>query len=112
VTVVLTGTVTLGEVAMFLESQREQDAWTYSVLYDAHDATVDLPDTDLADLAAHLQTLNRPRPRGPVAVVGTDDRLRTVVERFASLVKPMGLAIGFFRDLQTASRWLDEHVPT
>ena len=68
--------------------------------------------SNLADLAAHLQTLNQPRPRGPVAVVGTDDRRRTVVERFASLVRPVGLAIGFFRDLQTASRWLDDHVPT
>ena len=104
----LIGRVTFGEVAMFLHSQREQDVWSYGVLYDARDATIDLADADLPDLTAHLQTLNQPSARGPVAVVGTDARLRVVVDTFSRLVEPMGLAVRLFTDIPSASRWLDE----
>ena len=106
----MSGTVQFSDLARFLNAQRSQDVWDYGVLYDARDATIEAKDGDLTALASYIDELNQPRSRGPVAVVGADLLVRETVEALAGLLKPLGVEVALFGDMESAERWLDERL--
>jgi hypothetical protein len=108
--VTLSGTVRFGEFARFLSAQRSQDVWDYGALYDAREATIEANPGDLEAIASHVDVLNQPRSRGPVAVVGTDARTLATIEALVALVRPLGIEVALFSDMESAERWLDERL--
>lgn len=102
----LTGAVSFGEAARFLNAQRSQGAWNYGVLYDATAMTALIADEDMQLLADHSGRLNQSQTRGPIAIAGTLDGLAAYVERYAAMVKPAGILVEWFADIAAADHWL------
>ena len=105
------GELSFAAVAMVIEGQLEDGAWSYGVLYDARLVTEVLPADDLGNWVEKLQTLvSEHGPRGPVAVVTTSPDLRAVIKNYSEQTPESLLQIQAFDQYEMAERWLDDET--
>jgi hypothetical protein len=107
--VVLEGRVALSELTDALDQLIEQDIMSYAKLFDATAADLAFSDRDIMALAARTRAYEVLGPRGPVALVATDDKTTNVLWRFMNLSggeRPLAL----FDRLRDGREWLSSHA--
>jgi hypothetical protein len=112
ITVTTSGPVTLADILSNIDRQVREHAWTYATLYDTGDAE-SLPTTEEIDyvigrVRAVAAQLGR---RGALAIVTRNPGAFEIAREYAIVEHDVG-AVGFFRDLGAAERWLDRQGGT
>ena len=107
ITVMTSGPVTLTDILKNIDRQVSEGTWAYALLYDTGDAA-SIPSTEDIDrvigrVRAVAAQLGR---RGPVAIVSRSPGAVQAAREYAIVEHDVG-AVGFFRHLEEAQRWLD-----
>jgi hypothetical protein len=105
ITITTSGPVTLTEILANIDRQVSEHTWSYAVLYDTGEAAI--PTTEDVDhvigrVRAMAARFGR---RGPVAIVTRNPQAFEIAREYAVVERDVG-AVGFFRDLESAERWL------
>jgi hypothetical protein len=109
VVITTSGEVTLDEVLAVLDRQAGDGAWSYGVLYDARAGTNEPPLEDVRRLVLHVGRLTTERgPRGPVAFVTTNPRMKKLGRAYGDLGELTALDVQVFATVEEAEQWLAE----
>ncbi|MEK7754159.1 MAG: hypothetical protein AAB403_19055 [Planctomycetota bacterium] len=105
--VTASGVLTLRDILAVIDRQLAEGAWTYSILYDAHDLTA-MPSADeVRKLAARVEALAQKHGRrGAIAIVTSSDAVYGTSRMYAALSEQPGQTISVFRAFDEAERWL------
>jgi hypothetical protein len=101
---VATGTLTLGEIAKFMEGVIGARATHYRKLIDVTRCTPGFGKEEVAAFAQILSTARKDRQRGPLAIVA-DSKRGGLAHLFTTLAGD-GLSIKTFRSIHDARAWL------
>lgn len=106
ITVTTSGPVTLSDILKNIDRQVSEGTWSYAVLYDTGES-VSLPSReDIDRLIGKVRTVaTRLGRRGPVAIVSRSPDVAEVAREYSVVEHDVG-AVGFFRDVAAAERWL------
>ena len=112
ITVTTSGPLTVADVLANIDRQILEGTWAYGVLYDTGDAGP-LPtpreiDHVITVVRAAAKRLGR---RGPVAIVSRSPTAIAAAREYSVVEHDVG-AVGFFRHLDEAERWLDGEMGT
>jgi hypothetical protein len=108
--VVAGGDVSLQDALDFHSQQVADGTWTYAVLYDGRDRTRTLSSAEARRLEDHMTSVAlRHGVPGPLAIVRQDDAGFGVGRMFQTLIDSQR-TVAVFRDVTTASAWLDEQL--
>jgi hypothetical protein len=112
ITVTTSGPLTLADVLANIDRQILEGTWTYAMLYDTGDSGL-LPIVEDIDrvVAVVRSAAKRLGRRGPVAVVSRSETAIAVAREYSVVEHDVG-AVGFFRHLDEAERWLDGQMRT
>jgi hypothetical protein len=102
------GQVSFAQLATFVATQLEQGTWGYSVLHDARAASTDWRPEDSRLLLTTMQQAAAGLKRGPVAVVASDEEVRSLVRTHIAMASEIGLRVALFAEVGDAERWLDQ----
>lgn len=107
VTTTAEGTVTIAEVRAHLNREKSDFALPYRELIDARRAIVRLSSSELQEIVGVLRSLARSHRLGRTAVVVSTDVAYGIMRMFQILVEDV-CEVQPFRDLTTATLWLNE----
>lgn len=99
------GVVRLQEILDYLDAVAVGGNMPYGKLFDTSGAQFELSDDDMMTLGARVSAYAAMEPRGPVAVVVSDDPHSDLARRFANLGGARRPA-KVFRDAEQARAWL------
>jgi hypothetical protein len=107
ITVTTSGPLTLADVLSNIDRQILEGTWTYAMLYDTGEAGV-LPTVEDIDriVAVVRSAAKRLGRRGPVAIVSRSATAIAAAREYSVVEHDVG-AVGFFRHLDEAERWLE-----
>jgi hypothetical protein len=104
---VVGGTLTADDALRRIENQATDGSWQYATLMDMRAVSSWLTFVQLARVTHLASAIARERgPRGPVAIVVANQALIPVGQAH-SIVRSHAGTAAFFRDFETAERWLD-----
>jgi hypothetical protein len=101
------GVVTLQDILDYLDEIAVSDAMPYGKLFDTSGAQFTLSDSDMMVLGARVSAYAEMEPRGPVALVVSDDVHSDLARRFANLGGARRPA-KVFRAVEQARAWLND----
>jgi hypothetical protein len=106
-TVTATGDLTAVDLGAFLRCERSPDRVYGPVWLDATSATTSMSAADVEHVA-NLLTWGpgRAGPRGPLAIIATDDRLVGLMRILHGLCERRGINVRVFRGEEDAEQWL------
>jgi len=91
--------------------QRAEHTWTYGILYDLRGMTGEPAVADLQQLMSEAAELRQGEgPRGPVALLATDQALYGRLCTYAALGRSTTLTVEVFRDSDEAEQWLTAQI--
>jgi hypothetical protein len=94
------------DVLAIMARQRDEETWTYGILYDLRGVTGHPTMDDLRQILIEAATLDQgERGRGPVALLATEPILYGRLCAYAALGRPM-FTIEVFRNWDEADLWL------
>jgi hypothetical protein len=102
------GLVTFTEINAHLDAEIRDHGVDLPELVDARAATTDLTPAQIRQLVTRVHHLIQQQPFGPTAFVITNDYAFGMARMFCFLAERDGLAAEVFRDLESASAWLDQ----
>ena len=104
------GTLTADDAVMRIERQAADGVWSYASLIDMRAVSSWLTFDQMARVTLRAKAIAQDLgPRGPVAIVVANHALIPVGRAHAVIKHGNGTA-GFFRDFESAERWLEiEH---
>jgi hypothetical protein len=106
-TVRATGDLTHTDFTAFLRCERSCDRRYGPVWFDATDATTNMSAADVEQVATLLVwTVRRSGPRGPLAIIVTDDALFGLMQLLHVLCEQHGIEVRVFRADADAEHWL------
>jgi hypothetical protein len=107
VVVTIEGAFQRDDVLAIMARQRAEHTWTYGILYDLRGMTGEPTVAELRQLMSEAAELRHGEgPRGPVALLATDQALYGRLCTYAALGRSTTLTIAVFRDRGNAERWL------
>jgi len=110
VVAVCKGTVTRQDIEGYLDALAVTDTLPYRKIFDATQATADLPDDDMMALGARIRAYATMGSLGPLAIVATTAESYERARLFAALADA-DRPIRIFRELHLARKWLDSQSP-
>ena len=105
------GVVTFDEIVAHLDRKAELHGTGYAELFDARQARIDITPGQIRALVGRVDATRRGEPLGPTAFVVTNDASFGMARVYEILAEDRGMAVGVFRTLDEAERWLDEAAP-
>jgi len=110
ITIVTSGPLTLAEILANIDRQVREKTWSYAVLYDTGEADAIPTAEDVDHVIGRVRALAaRLGRRGAVAIVTRNPLAFEIAREYAVVERDVG-AVGFFRDLEAAERWLSQQV--
>jgi hypothetical protein len=106
-----TGRVTFDEIMAHLDRTEAVHVGTYPQLLDARDATTGLSAGQVRALADRAGSMARRGLLGPTAFAISHDASFGMARMYELLVEDRGVAVGVFRTLDEAERWLATASP-
>src|ERR1700687_4985156 len=111
--VTMKGAFQTDDVLAIMARQRVEDTWSYGILYDLRGMTGEPTVADLRQLMSEAATRRHGEgPRGPVALVATDQALYGRLCTYAALGRSTTLTVEVFRDVDKAEEWLTVQAKT
>ena len=109
-TITTSGPVTLADILDNIDRQVREGTWTYAVMYDTGEASA-IPTPEEIDrvIGAVRALAVRLGQRGAVAIVSRNPRAFEAAREYAVVEHDVG-AVGFFREVDSAERWLDQQA--
>jgi hypothetical protein len=104
------GLITFRDINGHLDQEERERGLDLPELVDARGATTDLTSEQLRHIVQRLMRLMRTIPLGPTAIVANDDTLFGMARMYSLLVEHDGISVDVFRDIDSASQWLESHV--
>ena len=101
------GQVTLDEIRLHLEEERQEPALVYSEVFDTRGAVPDFPPADVRILVAWLRWLGERTRLGPTAVIVDTDLAYGMARMVEMLVDDVAL-LKPFRNSDDAEHWLTQ----
>jgi hypothetical protein len=101
------GLVTFHDVNAHLDVEQRNRDLGRSELIDARAATSDITGQQVRRLVQRAEEMFRFVDLGPTAIVTTDDVVYGMARMYSILVERVGAAVEVFRDVQSATHWLD-----
>jgi hypothetical protein len=102
------GLVTFADIMAHLDVEAREHGLDLPELIDARFATTDITPNQVRQIVRRVHDLVRQQPFGPTAIVATDDVAFGMARMFSILAEGDGVAVGVFRDIQSASSWLKD----
>jgi len=102
------GTVTFRDISAHLDIEQRNNDLGRAELVDARNATTDLSAEDVRRLVQRAADMLRTGRLGPTAIVTTDDVVFGMSRMYAMRAEGVGAEARVFRDVESATRWLDE----
>ena len=103
------GSVTLEESLLVLERQADDGAWQYAMLYDGRGRDGVMDSSEIVRLVSRTAILSkRHGAAGPLAIVRSDPAGLGMGRMFEVFTGDDSRAVGVFRWIEDAERWLDE----
>jgi len=102
--------ITFRDINGHLDQEERERGLDLPELVDARGATTDLTSEQLRHIVQRLMRLMRTIPLGPTAIVANDDTLSGMARMYSLLVEHDGISGDVFRDIDSASQWLESHV--
>ncbi len=102
-----TGLVTFRDINAHLDYEQRKRDLDRPELVDARGATTDLTAEQVRRLVNRAADMLRIVDLGPTAIVTTDDVVYGMARMYSILADGVGAAAEVFRDLESATRWLD-----
>jgi hypothetical protein len=104
------GLITFQDVDDHLDQEERDRGLHLPELVDARGARTDLTSAQVRALVQRGIRLQRTIPLGPTAIVANDDTLFGMARMYSILGEHDGITVDVFRDVDSASRWLESHV--
>jgi hypothetical protein len=104
------GLITFQDVDDHLDQEERDRGLDLPELVDARGARTDLTSAQVRALVQRGIRLLRTIPLGPTAIVANDDTLFGMARMYSILAEHDGITVDVFRDVDSASRWLESHV--
>jgi len=101
------GLVTFQDINAHLDYEQRNRDLDRPELFDARGATTDLTADQVRRLAQRAADMLRIVDLGPTAIVTTDDVVYGMARMYSVLAEGAGAAAEVFRDMESATRWLD-----
>lgn len=101
------GVVTFHEINAHLDVEQRNRDLHRPELIDASGATTDLTTEQVRRLVRRAADMLREVQLGPTAIVTTDDVVYGMARMYSILAEGVGANAEVFRDVQSATRWLD-----
>ncbi len=101
------GLVTYAELSEHLDERERHGPTDVPELFDATGATTDLSGDQVRALVRRVDALLRRKGAGPRAIVADNDVCFGMARMYQLLAEPEGIAVGVFRTVAAAERWLD-----
>ena len=102
------GLVTFQELSEHLDAEERDRGLGLPELFDARGATTNVTTQQVRTLVSRAAATLRRIPLGPTAIVATDDLVFGMARMYAILTEDAGARVEVFRDVESASRWLQE----
>ena len=107
VTALATGTLTFTDLRKFFRTKQSGDRRRWPVLLDATAANTNMTGAEAERLAVDLTAaLSQTGPRGPIAIIATDDILSGLLRICRMVCNKRGMNFCVCRRRSTAERWL------
>ena len=84
------------------------DGWSYSILYDTDHLTSTPTMNELQTIVDRVQIMTAQRPRGPVAIVSSNETVYQMAQVYATRLGGK-VNIAVFQSIDDARKWLDGH---
>ena len=101
------GNVTFHDINAHLDLEQRNRDLTRSELIDARGATTDITSDQVRRLVRRAADMLRSVDLGPTAIVTTDDVVYGMARMYSILAEGVGAAAEVFRDMESATRWLE-----
>jgi hypothetical protein len=102
------GLVTFDEINAHLDVEQRDGNLDRPELFDARGATTDLTADQIRRLVRRAASMRRAGDVGPTAIVTNSDVVFGMGRMYSLLADGAGVAAEVFRDLESATRWLDQ----
>jgi len=104
------GLITFQDVDDHLDQEERDRGLDLPELVDARGARTDLTSAQVRALVQRGIRMLRTIPLGPTAIVANDETLFGMARMYSILAEHDGITVDVFRDVDSASRWLESHV--
>jgi hypothetical protein len=104
------GLITFQDVDDHLDREERDRGLDLPELVDARGARTDLTSAQVRALVQRGIRMLRTIPLGPTAIVANDETLFGMARMYSILAEHDGITVDVFRDVDSASRWLESHV--
>jgi hypothetical protein len=104
------GLITVRDVHCHLDQEERERGLDLPELVDARGAKTDLTSEQVRGLVQRIVRLMRTIPVGPTAIVANDDTLFGMARMASILAELEGIPVDVFRDIDSATNWLESHV--
>jgi hypothetical protein len=101
------GLVTFQELSQHLDAEERDRGLGLPELFDARGATTNLTTGQVRTLVQRAADTLRGTALGPTAIVATNDVAFGMARMYAILTEQAGARVEVFRDIESATRWLD-----
>jgi hypothetical protein len=101
------GIVTFHDINAHLDLEQRNRDLNRSELIDARGATTDITSDQVRRLVRRAADMLRLVDLGPTAIVTADDVVFGMARMYSILAEGVGAAAEVFRDMESATRWLD-----
>jgi hypothetical protein len=101
------GIVTFHDINAHLDLEQRNRDLTRSELIDARGATTDITSDQVRRLVRRAADMLRLVDLGPTAIVTNDDVVYGMARMYSILAEGVGAAAEAFRDMESATRWLE-----
>ena len=105
------GIVTFHDINAHLDVEQRSRDLGRPELIDARGATGDISAEDVRRLVRRAADMLRDVALGPTAIVTHDDALYGMARMYSVLAEGVGAAAEVFRDMESATRWLERMHP-
>lgn len=105
------GVVSFEDINAHLDIEQRDRNLDRPELIDARGATVDLTTEQIRRLVQRTTNMLRLVDLGPTAIVTTSDVVFGMARMYSLLVESAGIATEVFRDIESATRWLEQVAP-
>src|ERR1700730_16769144 len=102
------GLVTFQDLSEHLDAEERDRGLGLPELFDARGATTNVTAQQVRTIVQRAVDTLGQIPRGPTAIVATDDVVFGMARMYAILTEQVGARVEVFRDVESANRWLQE----